>query len=119
MLPTEYNKIHQNHGMAMVYQEDWKAFDFKGDVKKLVKAYRSFKISEAKVIQLKDGKLGMKESYKKMLTKHTIFKHFNHIVVPLKSCIKDVKAADVKKMKGRWELSKTLFQARLQIKVKK
>ena len=101
LLPSEYISILKKHGTVLCYTEDWSALDFKAEVKRFVKAKRSFKLSEARVVQLKDGILGMKETYNGELAQHIVLKQgkrwSNFAPRPLvpKSHVKPAKRTDV------------------------
>ncbi|KAK5853343.1 hypothetical protein PBY51_007136 [Eleginops maclovinus] len=63
LLPQEYHALLQQFGNVYVYGTDWKAFDYKSATKECVKAQRSFKISEARMLDLSTNKVGMKVAY--------------------------------------------------------
>lgn len=63
LLPSDYSEILSQHGRVLSYTNDWTALDYKTEIKKYLKTTRTYKISEARILQLKDGQLGLKASY--------------------------------------------------------
>lgn len=101
LLPAKYKEILAEHGTVFNLEDEWMPLDFKSEVTKYVKSTRSFKISEAKVLELADGKLGCNSSYSGNFEQHTVLKKgkswstFNPIALPLHSCVKSEKRNDV------------------------
>jgi hypothetical protein len=104
LLPSDYHKIYQDFGIVYVLGSDWELKDCKAQVKKLFKANLGFKISQVKVIRFESNKIGVKSLYNGEFCYHNIGKKgkkinaFNPEVISLKSCITQVKAADVMKL---------------------
>lgn len=104
MLPKDYENILASHGKVMVYGTDWSARDYKAEVKKFTKVSRTFKISEARVIELDGNTLSLKSSYTGHLSQHTVLKrgkswsNFAPCALPMKSHVKPAKKADVFKL---------------------
>ena len=63
LLPAEYVEILEMHGVVHEYGKDWQCYDFKGESAAFVKSQRSFKISEARVLQVHGDKLGFKSVF--------------------------------------------------------
>ena len=57
-----------------VYNTDWRSYDFKSAATSHIKAVRSFKISDAKVLALEGDKLLFKSSYNAGGCVHSILK---------------------------------------------
>ncbi|KAG5285826.1 hypothetical protein AALO_G00007910 [Alosa alosa] len=57
LLPQEYHAILQQFGNVHVYGTDWDVFDYREASKDYVKAQRSFKISEARMLDLSTNKV--------------------------------------------------------------
>ena len=72
--PKEYVEILQNYGNVYRYGRDWKAFDYKKATLELVKGQRSFKISEARQLEINGDKLGFKPVYNGTFCRHSVLK---------------------------------------------
>ena len=79
LLPSEYIDIMKKHGSVYEYGTDWQGLDVKKEVKRITKSNKSFKISEARVIELSEGKLTMQQAYSGPSTTHTVLKR-GHIM---------------------------------------
>ena len=60
LLPEEYYSILRNHGNVYVNGKDWGAFAFKSAMKAFVKGQKTFKLSEARMLELKNDQVGFK-----------------------------------------------------------
>ncbi|XP_056098814.1 uncharacterized protein LOC130077555 [Rhinichthys klamathensis goyatoka] len=74
LLPQEYHALLQQFGNVYIYGTDWKAFDYKSATKECVKAQRSFKISEARMLDLSTNKVGIKVAYNGEYCFHSVLK---------------------------------------------
>ncbi|KAL2092895.1 hypothetical protein ACEWY4_012693 [Coilia grayii] len=63
LLPEEYHNIIRNHGRVHIYGQHWQAFDLKKEMQCFVKAQKSFKLSEARMLQFLNDKVGFKAVY--------------------------------------------------------
>ena len=63
LLPSGYQEVLENHGTVHVYGEQWRAADYRAATTKHTKTQRSFRISDARVIELDGDKVGMKDTY--------------------------------------------------------
>ncbi|KAK0140925.1 Bifunctional epoxide hydrolase 2 [Merluccius polli] len=63
LLPEAYYAILKQFGHVHVYGTDWKGLDFKSATKACVKSQKSFKISEARMLDLSTNKVGVKTCY--------------------------------------------------------
>ena len=100
--PDEYRDILSRHGKVLVYGQDWSALDFKSEVKKFVKATKTFKISEAKKLLISSDRLEVAaSSYHSEPTIHSLLKKgknwdsFKPQVLAFKNCVKVAKKNDV------------------------
>ena len=73
-LPAEYIEILEKHGVVHEYGKDWQCFDFKGKSAAFVKSQRSFKISEARVLQVHGDELGFKSVFVGEFCQHSLLK---------------------------------------------
>lgn len=74
LLPEEYHVILNKHASVYVYGKEWQSFDHKAATKSMMRSTRSFKISDARVLEL-DGKgLGMKDTFHGPTYQHTVLK---------------------------------------------
>ena len=96
--PDEYRDILSRHGKVLVYGQDWSALDFKSEVKKFVKATKTFKISEAKKLLISSDRLEVAaSSYHSEPTIHSLLKKgknwdtFKPQVLAFKNCVKVAK----------------------------
>ena len=122
LLPSEYIDIMKKHGSVYEYGTDWQGLDVKKEVKRITKSNKSFKISEARVIELSEGKLTMQQAYSGPSTTHTVLKRgmtwrsFSPEPLPLKSHVKEAKKTDVRKLLedlGASEEIKTVYETML------
>ena len=72
LLPSDYHAVLRSHGTLLIYGDDWKAQDFKATTSRLTKTTRSFKISEARVLEICGNELGFKSSYHGEFCNHSI-----------------------------------------------
>lgn len=49
-LPSEYYDILRKYGLVKVWGEDWKTYDFKTEVKKVIKGKLPFKMTEVRIL---------------------------------------------------------------------
>ena len=63
LLPAEYFDILKRHGNVHEYGKDWVCYDFKTEAATFTKTQRSFKISDARVLQVAGDNLGFKAAY--------------------------------------------------------
>ena len=101
MVPQDFINILKKHGTVFVYTEDWQGYQFKKQTNMFMKTARSFKISEARVIELRGARLGLKTAYAGEFTEHSLLKRgrswkdFSPSPLPVVSCVKDAKRSDV------------------------
>ena len=74
LLPAEYIDILQRHGNVHEYGKDWVCYDYKTEAANFTKTQRSFKISDARVLQVAGDKLGFKAAYGGDFCHHAIRK---------------------------------------------
>ncbi|KAK0151969.1 hypothetical protein N1851_006668 [Merluccius polli] len=60
LLPEEYVSILWKHGTVHQYRKDWECYNFKREAATFTASQRSFKISEARVLNICGDKLGFK-----------------------------------------------------------
>ena len=101
LLPSDYHAVLRSHGTLLIYGDDWKAQDFKAATSRLTKTTRSFKISEARVLEIRGNELGFKSSYHGEFCNHPILKRgkkwdqFKPSELPMISTVKAAKKTDV------------------------
>lgn len=104
LMPEEYSEILRKHGTVYEYGKDWQCYDYKGESARFTKSQRSFKISEARVLQISGDKLGFKSTFAGEFCKHTVLKRgkrwsqFNPPLLPDSNCVKEAKKQDVIKL---------------------
>ena len=104
LLPSEYLEILRKHGNVHVYGENWQCYDFKAAAASQCCSTRSFKISQARVLEINSDKLGFKPVYASDFCIHSILKRgktwhsFNPPMVPMINCVKQAKKTDVLKL---------------------
>ena len=84
-----------------VYRKDWESFDHKSAAKALMQSTRSYKISEARVLEI-DGKgLGVRTTFSGPTYQHTLLKRGNNWgqykadPLPMMTTVKAVKKKDI------------------------
>ena len=88
---------HRSHGTLLIYGDDWKAQDFKAATSRLTKTTQSFKISEARILEIRGNELGIKLSYHGEFCNHSIIKQgkkwdqFKPSELPMISTVKPAK----------------------------
>ena len=101
LLPDEYDAVLQRHGTLLVYDRDWQAYDYKAATPAITKTTRTFKISEAKVINIDGDGIKMKTAYNGEFCTHGVLKRgrnwtsFSPALLPLMSTVKPAKKKDV------------------------
>lgn len=101
LMPEEYYEILRNHGNVHIYGQHWKAYDFKAETQVFVKTQKSFKLSDARMLELRNDKLGFKAVYNSEYCYHSILKrgkkwaNFKPSQLPNESTVKDAKRKDV------------------------
>lgn len=111
LLPDEYSDILQRHGIVHQYEKDWQCYDFKKEAATFTKTQRSFKISDARVLQICGDKLGFKPVFSGDFCQHSVLKpgkkwsQFKPDPLPDVNCIKEEKKADVLKFLGELGVS--------------
>ncbi|CAL9702359.1 unnamed protein product [Knipowitschia caucasica] len=101
LMPEEYYEILQNHGKVHIYGQHWQAYDFKEETRAFVKAQKSFKLSEARMLELKNGKVGFKAVYNGDYCIHSVLKRgktwasFKPGQLANESTVKEAKRRDV------------------------
>lgn len=101
LMPEEYYDILRNHGHVHVYGQDWQAYDFKKAAQVFVKPQKSFKLSDARMLELRNDKLGFKTVYNSDFCYHSVLKrgqnweNFKPSQLPNVSTVKDAKRKDV------------------------
>lgn len=104
LLPEEYFEILRQHGTVHVYGKSWHCFDFKTETEAYIKAKRTFKISEAKGLQITSDKLSFKTTYSGEFCEHTLLKKSKHWVnfkpdqLPMRSTVTEAKKKDVRNL---------------------
>ncbi|XP_048020943.1 uncharacterized protein LOC125266040 [Megalobrama amblycephala] len=101
LLPDKYTNILKKHGSVYVYGKDWESFDHKAAAKALIQSTRSYKISEARVLEI-DGKgLGVRTTFSGPTYQHTLLKRGNNWgqykadPLPMMTTVKAVKKKDI------------------------
>lgn len=113
LLPSVYLEIMRRHGSVHVYGEHWQCYDFKAAAAKHWSSSRSFNISEARVLEIRDDHLGIKQLYSGDFCYHSVLKRgkkwetFKPAVAPRMNCVKEAKKADVLKLLGELGVSQT------------
>ncbi|CAL9701146.1 unnamed protein product [Knipowitschia caucasica] len=106
LLPSEYVTIMEKHGNVHVYGQHWECYDFKAAAAKHCTSSRSFKISEAKVLEISGDKVGFKPQYGGDFCYHSLLKRgkrwetFKPALAQRVNCVKAAKKADVLKLLG-------------------
>lgn len=106
LLPEEYNNILQKHGTVYQYGKDWQCYDFKEAAARFTTTQRSFKISEARVLQISGDKLGLKPAFAGEFCQHSVLKRgkkwfqFKPALLPDVNCVKEAKRTVVLKLLG-------------------
>ncbi len=106
LLPQEYHDILQQFGHVHVYGTDWEAFDYRSATKECVKAQKSFKISEARMLDLSTNKVGLKTAYNGEFCFHSALKrgkrwaHLKPELLPKWTSVKAAKKRDVLALLG-------------------
>ncbi|KAK1889032.1 Phosphoribosyl-AMP cyclohydrolase [Dissostichus eleginoides] len=100
LMPEEYHQILRSHGNVHVYGQDWEAYDFKTETQAFVKSQKSFKLSEARMLEFRKEKLGFKAVYSGEYCYHSVLKrgkwaNFKPSQVPKESTVKEAKRKDV------------------------
>ena len=91
----------RNHGNVYIYGQHWQAYDFKAEAQAFVKAKRSFKLSEARMLEVKNDKVGFKAVYNGEYCYHAVLKRgkkwasFQPSQLPNENTVKEVKRKDV------------------------
>lgn len=101
LLPEEYTNILRKHGSVYVYGKDWESCDHKAATKALMQSTRSYKISDARVLEI-DGKgLGMRTTFHGPTYQHTLLKRgknwgmYKAAPLPMMTTVKAVKKRDI------------------------
>ncbi len=101
LMPEEYYEILHNHGNVHIYWQHWKAYDFKAETQVFVKTQKSFKLSDARMLELRNDQPGFKAVYNSEYCFHSILKrgkkwaNFKPSQLPNESTVKDAKRKDV------------------------
>ena len=74
LLPSEYLEIMRKHGNVHVYGEHWHCYDFKTAAGKHCASARSFKISDAKVLEINSDRVGFEPQYSGEFCYHSLLK---------------------------------------------
>ncbi|XP_060788694.1 uncharacterized protein LOC132893517 [Neoarius graeffei] len=104
LLPDEYASILHRHGNIHQYGRDWQCYDFKKEAAAFTTQQRSFKISDARVIQICGERLDVKSSFAGDFTQHSVLKRgkrwpeFAPAPLPDVNCVKLAKKRDVLKL---------------------
>lgn len=103
--PEEYTTIMNKHATVMVYGKDWRAYDHKKESAKLVKDNRGdFKISEARVLEIRGDRITSKASFAGDGTEYAVLKRgkswldYDPQLLPDQSNVKEKKKIDVRKL---------------------
>ena len=104
LLPQEYSEILNKHGIVHQYGKHWKCMDYKSKTTANIKSKRSFKISDAKILEISGDKLSFKSTYCGSSCEHSILKrgkkwaNFKPKELGDINCVKDAKRDDVLKL---------------------
>ena len=104
LTPDDYYHILRKHGTLLIYGQDWDSKDMKAKTAELVKSVRTFKISEARQLTIRNDKLDVKTSYNGECTTHSLLKRgktwnmFNPQTLSKVSTVSEAKAKDVKNL---------------------
>lgn len=101
LLPEEYFDILRRHGTLLAYPTNWQALDFKKAAAAVLRSTRSFKISQARMLEVNGNELGLKTAFNGDFCQHAILKRgknwaqFKPANLPLVSTVKRAKKKDV------------------------
>lgn len=104
LLPSEYVNIMQRHGNVHIYGQHWQCYNFKAAAAKHCVSSRSFKISDARVLEVSGDKVGFKQLYSGDFCYHSLLKRgkrwetFKPALSPMVNCVKVAKKLDVLKL---------------------
>lgn len=104
LLPGEYASILHRHGTVHQYGRDWQCYDFKKEATAFTTQQRSFRISDARVIQICGDRLDCKPSFAGDFTRHSVLRkgkkwlEFAPAPLPDVNCVKLPKKRDVLKL---------------------
>ncbi|XP_030609214.1 uncharacterized protein LOC115796882 [Archocentrus centrarchus] len=104
LLPDEYTNILQRHGTVHQYRKDWQSYDFTKEAASFTTTQRTFKISDARVLQISGDMLGFKASFTGEFCQHSVLKQgkrwsqFKPAPLPDVNCVKEEKKTDVLKL---------------------
>lgn len=114
LLPEEYNNILQKHGTVYQYGKNWQCYDFKEAAARFTTTQRSFKISEARVLQISGDKMGLKPAFAGEFCQDSVLKRgkkwfqFKPVLLLDVNCVKEAKRTDVLKLLGELGASKAV-----------
>ena len=74
LLPSDYHAVLQNHGTVHVYGEYWRASDYRSATAQHTKVQRSFRISDARVIEINSDAVCLKDTYYGAAVSHSVLK---------------------------------------------
>ena len=103
LMPEEYYRILRNHGNVYVYGQDWQPF-YKSATQAFVKQQRSFKLSEARMLAMKNDQVGFKSVHNGEYCYHSVLKRgkkwadFKPNLLLNQSNVKEAKKRDVKSL---------------------
>ena len=105
----------RKHGNVHVYGEHWHCYDFKTAAGKHCASARSFKISDAKVLEINSDRVGFEPQYSGEFCYHSLLKRgkkqwetFKPALAPKVNCVKEAKKADVLKLLEELGASETV-----------
>ena len=63
LLPRDYHEVLSNHGTVQVYGQDWQTSDYRPATAQHTKGQRSFRLSDARVIEISGDAVCLKDTY--------------------------------------------------------
>ena len=104
LLPSDYHQVLKNHGTVHLYGEDWRASDYRAATARHTKVQRSFRISDARIIDIDGDAVGMKDTYNGATVSHSVLKRgknwstFAPAALADQSTVSSAKKTDVRKL---------------------
>ena len=74
LLPSDYHEVLSNHGIVHVYGQDWQASDYRSATAQHTKGQQSFRISDARVIEISGDAVCLKDTYHGDTVSHNVLK---------------------------------------------
>ncbi|XP_030609211.1 uncharacterized protein LOC115796879 [Archocentrus centrarchus] len=100
LLLDDYTKILQRHGTVHQHGKDWQSYDFTKEAASFTTTQRTFKLSDARVLQISGDTLGFKALFTDEFCQHSVLKQGKRWsqfkLAPLRdvNCIKEEKKTE-------------------------